>query len=185
MSAKNTVNMILAVDRGNAIGWSDGRLPWKLPGDMQRFKELTTGHDVIMGRKTFESFKRPQGLPNRFNIVVTSDLNGYHEDICPVNNFENMVLSFMDSCDGELWIIGGASIYDQAIDLQLVDRIYLTLVDTNSGADVTLQHDLVNWKIFVLNQLKIGIEWSLEYISAPQTDSGISYTFLTLKRTFT
>ena len=64
-----TVKMILAVDEGNAIGWDDGSLPWKIPADMKRFKELTTGHDVLMGWKTFISLRRPHGLPNRTNAV--------------------------------------------------------------------------------------------------------------------
>lgn len=183
-----TVKMILAVDRGNAIGWQDGRLPWKISGDMKRFKELTTGHDIVMGRKTFDSFNRPEGLPNRFNIVITSNLEGYHENICQMNNFELFVQSHQDHSDyheeKDLWIIGGASIYDQAIDLKLVDEIYLTVVDTNSGADVTLKHDLVNWKFFILHQQKLGVEWMLEQISEPQkTDAGVSYTFITLKKT--
>lgn len=182
-----TVKMILAVDRGNAIGWSDGRLPWKIPADMKRFKELTTGHHIIMGRKTFESLGRPQGLPNRFNIVVTSKLDGYHEDVLATNMFEMMVRATQDHSDyrptEDLWIIGGATIYDQAIDLKIVDEIHMTLVDDNSGADVQLQHDLVNWKLFILHEQKVGVEWNLEYISAPaKTDTGLSYTFVTLKK---
>lgn len=180
------IKMILAVDRGNAIGWSDGRLPWKLPGDMRRFKESTSGDTVMMGRKTFESLGRPRGLPGRLNIVVTSNLEGYHDDICPTNMFETMLLATQDHSDyrpvEDVWIIGGASLYDRAIDKQLVDEIHLTLVDANSGADVVLKHDLVNWKMFVLAQRKNGVEWVLEQISPQPADNGINYTFITLKR---
>lgn len=178
--------MILAVDRANAIGWSDGRLPWKISADMKRFKALTTDHDIIMGRKTFESFGRETGLPNRFNIVVTSSFDKtYHSDVCVVLDFENIVRALQEEENhkDDLWIIGGASIYDQAIDLQLVDEIYLTIVDTNSGADVTLKHDLVNWKLFILHEQKRGVQWILDCIDAPAvTDTGLSYTFLTLKK---
>ena len=180
------IKMILAVDRGNAIGWADGRLPWKIPADLKRFKELTLGQDVIMGRRTFESLGRPKGLPGRFNIVVTSNLEGYDDDVCVVNNFENMVTTHDDSCDGDLWVIGGATLYNEAIAKLLVDEIHLTLVDTNSGADVLLQHNLVDWKLFVLRQRKIGVEWVLSQMSSPQrTDDGLAYTFITLKRTYT
>lgn len=178
-----TIKMILAVDRANAIGWQDGRLPWSIPADMKRFKELTINHDIIMGRKTFDSLGRAEGLPKRFNIVVSSNLMGYHMDICPVNDFENMLRTHIEEIGGDLWIIGGASLYDQAIDLQLVDEIYLTAVDTNSGADVALKNDLVNWKLFVLQQRKLGVEWILDYISdTATTDTGLSYTFITLKK---
>ena len=182
-----TVKMILAADRANAIGWQDGRLPWKISADMKRFKELTTGCDVIMGRKTFESLGRPAGLPNRHNTVVTKNVEGYHDDVFATNSFEKFVRAYYTHSEHfettDLWIIGGATIYDQAIDLQLVDEIYLTIVDDNSGADVQLQHDLVNWKLFILHQQKIGVEWILDYMSAPEkTDTGLSYTFLTLKK---
>jgi len=184
-----TVKMILAVDQDNAIGWSDGRLPWKIPADMKRFKELTTNHDVLMGRKTFESLGRPQGLPNRHNIVVTKSIDGLDDSIFLVNAFELFVRAHQDHSDyypvqRDLWIIGGATIYNQAIELQFVDEIYLTLVGDNSGADIKLQNDFTNWKLFVLHQAKVGVQWNLDYLGTPaKTDTGLSYTFIILKKT--
>lgn len=180
-----TVKMILAVDRGNAIGWADGRLPWKIPADMKRFKELTSGTDVLMGRKTFESLGRPDGLPNRKNIVISRNPVQIPSGPCGLDNMNDLgaFVRAHQADGGVLWIIGGATIYDQAIELQLVDEIHMTLVDDNSGADITLQNDLVNWKMFVLHQAKIGVQWNLEYMSAPgKTDTGLSYTFITLKK---
>ena len=191
-----TVKMILAVDRGNAIGWEDGRLPWKIPADMKRFKELTSGHHVLMGRKTFESLGRPQGLPNRTNYV-TSYRN--HDSIVECDTVAIAKTSVdgafnpttwvgaHQACLGckpeDLWVIGGATLYTQFIQLKLVDEIHLTLVDVNSEADVKLPFDLANWKLFILHQAKDGVQWNLEQISPPQkTDEGITFTFLTLKR---
>lgn len=183
-----TVRMILAVDRGNAIGWQDGHLPWKIPADIKRFKELTIGHDVIMGRKTFDSLGRPDGLPNRFNVVVTRNLKGpWSDKVRVTNTFADYVKAHQEGLGitpKDLWIIGGAQIYHQAISKQLVDEIHLTLVDTNSGADVTLPFDLSAWKLFIMRQHKDGVQWNLNYLSVPQkTDAGLSFIFLTLKKT--
>ena len=184
------VKMILAVDRGNAIGWEDGRLPWKISADMKRFKELTSGNDIVMGRKTFDSFKRPMGLPNRTNYVITRNKEFMPDPdrvlVKPDDDFESFVKSHQAKGDGylpDLWVIGGATIYQQAIELQLVDEIHVTLVDANSEADVKLPFDLINWKLFILRQAQIGVQWNLEQITPPQkTDEGITFTFLTLKK---
>ena len=188
-----TVKLIVAVDRNNAIGWQDGRLPWKIAEDMKRFKELTTGSTVLMGRKTFESIGRPNGLPNRQNVVLTTDAGkrtgpGVH----PVwfkdgtNSLKTYVQAHqagLGGDPGDLWIIGGATVYDQAIAQQLVDEIYLTIVDVTSGADVVLSFDLCSWKLFMLRQHKDGVEWYLQAISQHQQVDGLSFTFITLKRT--
>lgn len=188
-----TVKLIVAVDRENAIGWQDGRLPWKIAEDMKRFKELTTGATVLMGRRTFESIGRANGLPNRQNVVLSTDAEkrtgpGVH----PVwfsdgpDSLQRYVQAHqaghgMDP--GDLWIIGGATIYDQAIAQQLVDEIYLTIVDVTSGADVLLSFDLSSWKLFMLRQQKDGVEWYLQTISHHQQVDGLSFSFITLKRT--
>jgi dihydrofolate reductase len=184
------LKMIVAVDRGNAIGWKDGRLPWKIPGDMARFKELTTGGTVVMGWNTFESLGRPNGLPNRRNIVMTrkpyGEIRGKSGDkIDIISSFDWVQAS--QACLGrtapDVWLIGGANVYAQALELKMVDEIYLTLVDENSGGDVILPFDLSAWKLFVLQQAKIGVKWYLTEMSdRQQTDDGIHFTFITLKR---
>lgn len=190
-----TVKMILAVDLDNAIGFSNGDLPWKLPEDMRRFKELTSGHDIFMGRKTFESLKRPKGLPNRKNYVLTSDhakvvcdggptavdqLEGFIQFHQRQIIYENQLAQ--GGSQPDLWIIGGATIYDQAIEEELVDEIYLTLVGVHSNADVKLKFDLTNWKFFVLRQAQIGVQWNLQQIQWLTTETNIPLTFITLKK---
>ncbi len=188
------IRMILAVDRGNAIGWKNGELPWKLPVDMARFKELTTGSTVVMGFNTFKSLGRPTGLPNRKNIVLTrkmwSECRDYFNPDSKIDIISNLdwltrpvqeagvVRGRFEASD--CWIIGGASVYAEAIDKQIVDEIYLTLVDANSGADVTLKHDFSSWKLFVLQQQKIGVYWDLETIESPVSSPAI--TFVKLKK---
>lgn len=185
------IRMIVAADRGNSIGWQDGRLPWKLPADMKRFKELTSDSPVVMGWNTFVSLNRPDGLPNRRNIVLTrkpfeesKHLHGTKIDIWPT--FDVLTESQKGlgiSSFRDYWLIGGAKIYEQAINAKCVDEIYLTAVDDNSEADVKLSFDLINWKHFILQQQKIGVQWILEYISDLNTSpDGINFTFITLRK---
>lgn len=125
-----TTSIIVAIGREREIG-AGGALPWRLPEDMRRFKELTTGHKIIMGRKTFESIGRP--LPNRTNIVITSDQN-YEAPGCTVVHSVEEALAKTDPQE-EVFIIGGASIY--ASTLVNADRMYITEVDeTYPEADV-------------------------------------------------
>lgn len=181
-----TVKMIVAVDRGNAIGWQDGRLPWRIPQDLKRFKKLTIQSTVLMGRKTFESLNRPEGLPERNNLVMSRTLERNLKVNVIRAPLEDAVRAHQDciGCEPEdLWIIGGASIYNEALSKKLVEELYITLVDEDSGADVVLAFNLSAWKQFVLQQRKVGVQWELTEHSAPQsTEDGISFTFITLKR---
>ena len=101
---------------------------WKVPGDLKRFKELTTGHPILMGRKTFESIGKP--LPNRTNIVITRDPNWRQEGCLVYNNFED-VLSLFEKQN--LYIIGGGEIYKALIGI--ADKIELTLIDKDFEGD--------------------------------------------------
>ncbi|MBR5351643.1 MAG: dihydrofolate reductase [Prevotella sp.] len=117
-----TINIIAAVAKNRAIG-KDNRLIYWLPNDLKRFKQLTTGNTIIMGRKTFESL--PKGaLPNRRNIVLsrsTKELPG-----CDCYPSLKEALSHCQD-DEQLFIIGGASIYRQT--MPIADRLYLTEID--------------------------------------------------------
>ena len=115
------LSIIVAVAENNVIG-KDNDLIWHLPGDLKHFKETTTGHYVIQGRKTYESCGRP--LPNRTNVIITRDKN-YKADGCIVVHSLEQAISEAKN-DPEAFIIGGGKIYEQA--LSLVDRIYLTKV---------------------------------------------------------
>jgi dihydrofolate reductase len=167
-----SVKLIIAVDQGNAIGWADGRLPWKIPYDMKRFKELTTDQAVLMGFNTFKSLNRPAGLPNRKNIVLTrkpwAEARTFFapdSDIDVISNLEYVAQA--EQRGGvvkgkDLWIIGGASVYAEALERQLVDELHVTLVHDNSGADVTLPFELFAWKLFILHQRKLGVNWEYD-----------------------
>ena len=134
------ISIIAAVAKNRAIGFENKLIYW-LPNDLKRFKALTTGHTIVMGRKTFESL--PKGaLPNRRNVVLsrtTKELPG-----CEV--FPTLEAA-LESChpDEDVYIIGGARVYEQAIDF--ADRLCLTEVDdTPAGADAFFP-DYSDWRI--------------------------------------
>ena len=114
------LSIIVAADERGGIG-RDGGLPWRLPEDLKRFKALTLGHPVIMGRKTYESIGRP--LPGRRNIVVTRNA-AYQTDGCEVAASLAAALAACQGGSDEIFVIGGAQIYAEA--LPLAQRLYLT-----------------------------------------------------------
>ena len=124
------LSIIVAVSDNNVIG-KDNKIIWHLPEDLKRFKELTTGHTIIMGRKTFESLGRV--LPNRKHIVITRDTN-YNVDnpnVKIVNNIED-IENYIES-DEESFVIGGAIIYRQLMDK--VDKMYVTRIHEKFDGD--------------------------------------------------
>lgn len=126
------ISIIVAIGSNNVIG-KNGALPWHLPEDLKRFKQLTMGHPIIMGRKTHESIGKP--LPGRVNIVITRQ-KGYTAPGCEVfSSFEEAVAKYKDQ---DPFVIGGAEIYRVA--LPLADRLYITEVHPNAktgeGGDV-------------------------------------------------
>ena len=123
------ISIIVAIAENNAIGFENKLIYW-LPNDLKRFKALTTGNTIIMGRKTFESF--PKGaLPNRRNVVLSR--TGKPEDFPGADLYPNLEKA-LASCKGDVYIIGGASVYKQALDI--ADRLCLTYVyDTPVKAD--------------------------------------------------
>jgi len=118
----NKLIIIAAAAENNALGINND-LPWHLPDDFKRFKKLTTGHKIIMGRKTFESFPKP--LPNRVHIIITRDTN-YRVDFpdCIVVHSLEEALKLAEGEDS--FIIGGGEIYKQA--MPLIDRLEVTRV---------------------------------------------------------
>jgi|SRR3712207_3889931 len=124
------VNIIAAVARNRAIGL-DNQLLYRLPNDMKRFKALTTGHTVVMGRRTFESL--PKGaLPHRRNIVLSTTRTSFAGCECFPSLTEALAAC---SANEDIYIIGGARVYEEA--LKVADRLCLTEVDdVPSKADV-------------------------------------------------
>jgi dihydrofolate reductase len=124
------VSIIAAMDRKRGIG-VDNKLPWRLSADLKRFRELTMGHHIIVGRKTFESIGRP--LPGRRMIVVTRDAPYKAEGCDVVHSVEDAVNLARERGESEVFICGGAEIYDKSIGI--ADRMYLTFVDAEVAAD--------------------------------------------------
>jgi dihydrofolate reductase len=120
------ISQILAMDNNRAIG-KHNALPWYLPADLAHFKKITSGHPIIMGRKTYESIGRP--LPKRTNIVITGDSNWNVDGVFKTSNLEEAIglASMNDSCD-EIFIIGGGQVFKESIDM--ADRLYVTEVKT-------------------------------------------------------
>jgi dihydrofolate reductase len=122
------ISVIAALARNRVIG-VENRLPWRLPEDLAHFKALTLDHPILMGRKTFESLGRP--LPGRTNIVITRNA-AYRPDGCLVAASIPAAIALCEDAD-ELFFIGGAELYAQAIPL--ADRLYLTEVDVEATGD--------------------------------------------------
>lgn len=123
------VNIICALDEKSGIG-KNNKLPWHLSEDLKRFKQITSGHTVIMGRKTFESIGKP--LPNRFNIVISSrlqNLDGEIKDLIFVSSLDEA----LEKAKGEVFIIGGGQVYADAITK--ADKLYLTKVSGDFNCD--------------------------------------------------
>ena len=120
------LSIIAAADENNVIGMQN-RLPWKLPADLKRFQELTKGHPVIMGRKTYESLPEDRKpLPNRTNIVITRDAGRQFPGCTVVRSLQDAIDAAQETGTDEAFVIGGGEIYAQA--LPIADRMYLTRV---------------------------------------------------------
>ena len=123
--------MIAAIGVGRTLGKSNDLL-WRIPDDLKRFKALTTGHPVVMGRKTFESIGG-KPLPNRTNIVITRDPNWSADGATIASSIEEAIAKAKD-IGREVFIMGGGQIYTQA--LPYADCLHLTLVDATKDADI-------------------------------------------------
>jgi len=135
------ITMIAAAGENNALG-KDNELVWHLPDDFKRFKALTTGHHIIMGRKTWESFPRP--LPNRTHIVITRDKNYRAEAAIVVHHIEDALAFAKD--DAHTFIIGGGEIYK--IGLDYATHIELTRVHGDFEADAFFPEiDRAHWEL--------------------------------------
>lgn len=158
------LSIIVATDKENGIG-KDNQLLWHLPNDLKFFKKVTSGHSVIMGRKTFESIGKP--LPNRRNIVISRQADLQIDGVEIFNSLEQAI----DSCksEDEYFVIGGGEIYRQA--LANASQIYLTKVDETFNADTFFPNlEALNWEV----------KWRQEH----QKDEKHAYnfTFLILKK---
>lgn len=122
------ISIIVAVANGGVIG-GENRLLWHISEDLKRFKAITSGHPVVMGRKTFESLGRP--LPNRINVVISRNADLEIDGCIVVDSLQRAVDLFPRS--EEIFVIGGGEIYRQAMDI--ADRLYITWVDIDVEGD--------------------------------------------------
>lgn len=165
------VSIIVAMDGKNGIG-KDNQLLFKIPEDFERMNSLTRNHPIVMGRKTFESIGRI--LPDRINIVITRDpgkvksINFYSPEVKIVSSLiEGIERAKQSPGSEEIFIFGGGEIFAEALKKNLVDKLYLTLVEGNFGAD-TFFPDYPEFK-------KVVFEKSGE-------SEGYKYKFLELER---
>lgn len=117
------LSLIVAVAENGIIGHKN-QLIWHLPNDLKQFRRLTTGHCIIMGRKTFESIGKP--LPNRTSIIISRNPDFHVEGCITVHSLENAIKKALELENEETFVIGGAEIY--RLSLPKVDKIYLTEV---------------------------------------------------------
>jgi dihydrofolate reductase len=122
------LSIIVAASRNNVIG-KDNQLIWRLSADLKRFKALTTGHTIIMGRKTFDSIGKP--LPNRTSVIITRQEDYKQEGCIVVHSLEEALEAVKDQ--EKVFIIGGGTIYEQA--MEKADELYLTLVHKEFDGD--------------------------------------------------
>ena len=136
------ISIIVAVSENGIIG-KDNQLLWRLPDDLKRFKQLTLGHPMIMGRKTFESIGKP--LPGRTSIVITRQKNYQPDGVVIADSLENALELAKTLETSEAFIIGGGEIYRQA--QEIADKLYVTEVHTTIDGDTSFEIlDPVAWK---------------------------------------
>ncbi len=133
---------VVGMAHGNVIGRQND-LPWYLPADLKHFKQLTTGHTVVMGRSTCDSIiaRLGRALPNRKSVVITRDKTYQPEGVTVVHSVEEA----LQLVDGEADILGGQQIYEQM--LPYLDRLYITEVDADIDGDTYFpEYDLSQWR---------------------------------------
>ena len=159
------IGLITALSRNQVIGRNNA-LPWSLPADLQRFKKITMGKPIIMGRKTYDSIGRP--LPGRKNIVISRNPNFHAEGITVVDSLDAAI----DAADQapEVMVIGGANIYYQF--LPRADRLYFTLVHTtvNDGDAFFPAYNRRDWRLVI------------EENHPADADNPFPYSFMTWQR---
>ena len=158
---KTNISAIAAMADNRIIG-KNNQLPWHLPADLKHFKALTTGHPILMGRKTFESIGRP--LPNRVNIILTRNPNYTATGCIIVTSIEAAL-----NAHNELFVIGGADVYREC--LPHVQHLYLTIVHHHFDGDTYFPElNMHEWQ----ESSRIRHE--------PDAENAYAYSFITLQR---
>lgn len=164
------MNLIVAVDKNWAIG-KDNRMMWSIPADMKFFRDMTRGNVVIMGRKTLESFPQGQPLKNRVNIVITRKKDDKVKGVLVAGSVEEAVKMAgeeAEKCGGEIFVIGGESIYRAM--LRYCDTAYITKIGHAYDADTYFP------------DLDADEDWEMTKISEEQTCFDLEYYFTVYER---
>lgn len=160
-----TLSIIVAMSKNSVIG-KDNKIPWRLSEDLKRFKQITMGHPIVMGRKTYSSIGKP--LLGRENIVITRDPNCSIEGVRMVHNLDEAIKGYKP--DEEIFVIGGAEIYKLA--LPQADKIYLTRIEKEFEGDVSFP----------------SVDWNREFVAIENgglfysEKNRLPYRFLVLRR---
>ncbi|WP_028550105.1 dihydrofolate reductase [Paenibacillus sp. UNC451MF] len=143
------ISFIFAMDEHRGIGL-DNKLPWHLPGDLAFFKRVTSGHTILMGRKTYESIGRP--LPKRRNVIMTRDLTFAAEGCEIVHTVDEALERFKsEDQNGELFVIGGAEVF--RLFMPHADKMYVTEIAHKFEADTFFDElDLAEWNVISREQ---------------------------------
>lgn len=157
------LSLIVAMAENGVIG-KDGKMPWRLPAESDYFRQTTLGHPVITGRKNYEAMGRP--LPNRLNVVITRQPSyPVAPGVIVVNSLSQALELPQVKNEAEVFIIGGAQIYDEA--MPLADKLYLTIIHANIDGDTFFRYS--------------PDEWQLEWSQRHEVDAQNKYAF-TLQR---
>jgi dihydrofolate reductase len=142
------VKLIVAMDNERGIG-KNNDLMWHLPADMKFFRETTTGHIVVMGRKNWDSIpEKFRPLPNRENVVLTRNTDYLASGARVFHSLQDCLSYFSGEDQKDVFIIGGGEIYRQALDLKCIDEMYITHVDAVYGADTFFpEFDEEKWEV--------------------------------------
>lgn len=162
-----TLSIIAIVAANDVIGRGN-QLPWHMPADLKRFKQLTMGHHLIMGRKTYQSIGKP--LPGRINVVVTRNLDFTPDGVAVARSVEEAISKAEAAGDDEIFIGGGADVYAQT--LHRADRMYITRVHGEPEGDTFFPEfdDVNEWKLV-----------DAEHFEADERNE-YPYSFLTYER---
>lgn len=136
------ISIVVAAAENGVIG-KDNQLLWKLSSDLKRFKNITTGHYILMGRKTFESIGKP--LPNRTSLIISRNFECDFENCYVFKTISDAIIYAAQQGQEEIFVVGGGEIYKQT--MTLANTIHLTIVHTEIEGDTHFEYDDSNWKV--------------------------------------
>jgi len=161
------LSILVILSTNNVIG-RDNKLPWHMPADLKRFKNLTMGHHILMGRRTFDEIKKP--LPGRINVVITRDHHFAAEGVAIARSIDEAISKAEATGDHEIFLIGGGEIFKQVI--HRADRMYITRIHADIEGDTYFPEfdDVNEWKLV-----------DAEHFEADEKNA-YPYSFLTYER---